>query len=233
MKKGVKYVLLIMFVFLMPLLWMSCISANPIKTGQIIKTNIYAIKNSLNNIFFIKTDSGYIMIDAARNIKKFEASLIESNINITDVKWILLTHSDYDHVAALNLFPNAEIYIGEDELPLINGTVKRSRSGGNKMPDGFDISKLILLSNNQELLFDGIKTECIKAPGHTIGSMLFLVDDQYLFTGDAFKIKNGKISVHPYSMDSEQSEKTIEQMKEIINKSTIVLTGHYGIHYNL
>jgi glyoxylase-like metal-dependent hydrolase (beta-lactamase superfamily II) len=155
-----------------------------------------------------------------------------AGINIDDVKWILLTHSDSDHTAALNLFPNAVIHMSKDELPLINGTVKRNIFGGNKMPPGIDIDKISLLSDGQELSFDGIKVKCISAPGHTIGSMLYLVDNRYLFTGDALMVSNGKIGVQPFSMDSELNRKTIERLKETIDGDSIVFTSHSGLMKN-
>jgi glyoxylase-like metal-dependent hydrolase (beta-lactamase superfamily II) len=203
------------------------------KTGLIPNTKIISIKFFINKEYYffsyiIKTNNGYIMIDAGFNIKNIEPSLKKAGIGINDVKWILLTHSDSDHVDALPFFPNAKIYMNKDELPLINGTMKRNESFGNKMPDGIDIDKIVLLSNDQELLFEETKIQCLKAPGHTIGSMLYLIDNKYLFTGDALMIKNGKIKIHPFSMDPELSEKTIEELKDTINNSSLILTSHYG-----
>ena len=203
----------------------------PAETGQIPDTNIYAVKNFGNSVYLIKTDSGYIMIDAGLITKTIENSLKEADINVNDVKWIFLTHSDGDHTASLTLFPNANIYMSNDEFPLINGTMKRNFLGANIMPAGINIDKIIPLSNGQEFLFDGTKIKCILAQGHTIGSMMYLVDDRYLFTGDAFKIKKGNMYVHPYSMDVNLSKKTVERFRETVKNSQIVLTAHYGIHY--
>jgi len=183
-------------------------------------------------VFLIKTDNGYIMIDAGMNMKNVENSLMEANINTNDVKWIFLTHSDGDHVAALPLFPNAKIYMSNEEISLINGTAKRSFLGGNSLPGDINIDRIMTLSNGQELLLGGTRVKCILAQGHTIGSMLYLVDDRYLFTGDAFKLKNGNITVHPYTMDKNLSKKTIEQFKEIINSDKVVVTSHYGVYNN-
>ena len=204
----------------------------PVKTGQIPNTNIYAIKDFIVNVYLIKTDTGYIMIDAGLNAQKIKNSIEEAGINISDVKWIFLTHSDGDHTAALALFPNAVIHMSKNEFPLINGTMKRTFWRGNSLPSGVNIDKIVPLSNGQVLSFDGIKVECILAQGHTIGSMMYLVDATYLFTGDVFKIKNGKTLVHPFTMDVNLSKKTIEKLRETVKKSHLVLTSHYGIHNN-
>jgi len=205
---------------------------NPVKTGQIPGTNIYAVKNAIVTVYLIKTDSGYILVDAGSNAAQLENSLRKAGINIDDVKWILLTHSDSDHTAALTLFPNAAIHMSKDELPLINGTMKRAFFGGNKLPSEINIEKITLLTDGQELLFGGANVKCISAPGHTDGSMLYLADNRYLFTGDVFMIGNGKIGVHPFAKSRELNRKTIERLSETIDGASIVLTSHYGYMNN-
>jgi glyoxylase-like metal-dependent hydrolase (beta-lactamase superfamily II) len=205
---------------------------NPTETGQILNTDIYAVKDGFVTVYFFKTDNGYIMFDAGKNIENFEATLKKVEINADDVKWIFLTHSHYDHVAGLALFPHAKIYMCEDELPLLNKKIKRDKSRKNIATQEIDIAKIILLSNDQEVSFNRTKIKCLVAPGHTIGSMVYLVNGQYLITGDAFFIKNGNIDVHLASKDKRLAKKTIEELKETINNSSIVLTSHFGIMVN-
>lgn len=208
------------------------LTMNPVKTGPIGNTGLYSVKIAMNSVFFVDTEIGYIMIDAGSDAKKMETSLKEAGIDINEVRWILLTHSDYDHVASLPLFPDAAIYMCKDELQLLNGVTKRNSSGGNKMPAGIDTGKINLLSDGQEFFLGGITVKCFAAPGHTTGSMLYLIDRKYMFTGDAFSIKNGGLDVHPFTMDAELAGRTIERLKETVNSSLIVLTGHFGMIQN-
>lgn len=237
MKKGFKKLLIVIAAIFLLFIGLALIYYIPMllmprpAAGQIHNTNIYVAKD-MAGVFLIKANDGYIMIDAGMSKKNIEKSLKDANMGTNEVKWIFLTHSDGDHVGALTLFPNANIYMSKDEIPLVNGSVKRSFMGYTSLPDGISIDRIIPLSNGQELLLNGTKVKCISAPGHTIGSMLYLIDESYLFTGDAFKIKNGNITVHPYTMDKNLSKKTIEQLKETISKSKIVITSHYGMHYN-
>jgi hydroxyacylglutathione hydrolase len=88
------------------------------------------------------------------------------------------------------------------------------------------------LSDVQELSFDETKIKYINAPGYTIGSMVYLADNKYLFSGDAFMIKNRNIDVLPFAMSQEQSMKTIEQLQETINSGSFILTSHYELKVN-
>lgn len=45
--------------------------------------------------------------------------------------------------------------------------------------------KKILVKDNEVLYIGDIKIEAIPVPGHTAGHLAYLIDDKYLFTGDA------------------------------------------------
>jgi len=234
MKKIVKRVILVFVLILVIALGIAAYNfypmliMKPAQTGGIPDTNIFAAKNNMNAVYFVDTGDGYIMIDAGSDVKALETVINDAGIGADDVKWVLLTHSDYDHVASLPLFPNAEIYISENEIPLLNGTVKRNAASYNSLPAEIGIDDLAPLQDGQELSFAGTAVKCLGAPGHTNGSMLYLIDGKYLFTGDVFKVDNEKLGVHPYTMDEETAKKTIESLKDTINGNTLVITAHYG-----
>jgi glyoxylase-like metal-dependent hydrolase (beta-lactamase superfamily II) len=205
---------------------------NPTETGKILDTDIYAVRDGFVTAYFIKTNKGYILFDAGKNMENFKKALEEVKINENEVKWIFLTHSHYDHVSGLTLFPNAKMYMCEDELPLFNNKLKRDKTRKKMTSPEIDISKIIPVSNNQELSFYRTKVKCFAAPGHTIGSMIYLVNDKYLITGDALLFKDGKIDVHIATKDKKLTNETIERLKETINNSSIILTSHFGIKVN-
>ena len=114
----------------------------PLDTGIIPDTDITVVRNGIANAYCIKSSEGYILIDVGADSEAFKKSLQEKNISIADVKHIFLTHSDNDHVGAIGLFPYANVYMSEDELPMINGEMARN---GNIMGR----------------LFQGTKTRCL------------------------------------------------------------------------
>ncbi len=215
----------ILLINVMPMLLMK-----PAETGYIGETGILAVKNARNNIFFIETSDGYIMVDAGSDADAVRESVQEFDIGIPDVRHILLTHSDYDHVAALSLFPEAVIYMSEDELQMVNGQTKRNLTGGNSFPEGTDYNSAILLTDGQELNLGGNTVKCVKTPGHTEGSVSFVLNGEYLFTGDSFRVSGNTAKIHPFSMDRNKSEGSIKILGETAEGTKYTFTGHYGYY---
>lgn len=209
----------------------SILAMKPAESGKIPGTGIYAIKNQRNCLYLIESDDGYIMIDAGSNVKTVKQKLSEFEIDQSDVKSVFLTHSDYDHTAALALFTNAQIYMSEDELQMIDDRVKRSSIlGYNALPNGISSDSIVLLADKQKLILGGCTIECIKSPGHTLGSMVYLLDGKYLFTGDAFSVIKGAAEVHSFTMDREIAGISIKNLDGVIRRSKMVITSHYGFY---
>ena len=96
----------------------------PLESKKIID-NIISIKDSYVNMFIIEDEEGYIAIDAGNKINTIKEELKKLKIDPNQVTAILLTHSDADHVATLELFPNATIYLSKQEEQMINGKTYR------------------------------------------------------------------------------------------------------------
>ncbi len=205
------------------------LTMRPTETGAVAHTSVYAIKNATVAVYFIDTGEGIIMVDAGAYADALQEDMNLEGISVEDIKWILLTHSDADHVAALPLFPDAEIYIGEDEIGHLNGSVKRNASGFTSLPDGVDAERLITLKDGAELSLGGLPVQCFLTAGHTVGSVTYLVDEQHLFTGDAFSVTDGKMSVHPFSMDEAFAAGSISALKGLVASTKLTFTGHYGV----
>jgi glyoxylase-like metal-dependent hydrolase (beta-lactamase superfamily II) len=197
----------------------------PIETNEII-SNIFAVKSSIVNLFLIKTGDQYIAIDGGNNVKTINNELIKLNIDPNNITAVFLTHTDFDHVAAIKLFTNAKIYLSEQEEQLINGNTARFYSiVGNKI----DTKNYELLEDKQILKIGDIKIQGLLIPGHTPGTMCYVINDKYLFTGDALSIKDGKIDKFNefFNMDTKMAINSIEKLIGIPGMEYI-FTAHYG-----
>lgn len=195
----------------------------PLPTKNIVD-GIYAINNSYVNFYLIQRDNQLIAIDAGTDSNKTSLEMKKLNLNPEKVVAVFLTHTDSDHVAALRIFKNAKIYISNDEQQMVDGHTHRQLFFNNSLK----YPHQILIDNSITKLFN-TTIKAIWTPGHTPGSMSYLVDGQYLFTGDTLSLHNGKVAIfNPFfNMNSEAEKQSIHNLA---NCSTVkyIFTAHYG-----
>ena len=97
----------------------------PLNTGK-IDDRVSCIREWIANIFFYTKNGITIMIDAGYNYDRLKEKMGWIDINPSDIKHILLTHQDTDHVGAVErdsdgLFRDATLYLGDIENRYLTG----------------------------------------------------------------------------------------------------------------
>ena len=200
-----------------------------IETGELIN-NVYAINDAYVNLFLIKGQDKYIAIDCGNELENIESGLKSLGINSGDIIAIFLTHSDFDHIAGLDIFGNAKVYLSKDEEQMINGKQARFFSiAKNKI----NTSDYLLIDDEQIVNIDGIKIQGISNPGHTPGAMSYLINNSYLFTGDALKLEDGRVTLFYdiFNMDSDEAKTSINKLMNI-KEVEYLFTAHTGYSDN-
>jgi hydroxyacylglutathione hydrolase len=89
------------------------------------------------------------------------------------------------------------------------------------------------LEDNQIVGALNIEIRGILVSGHTPGSMSYLVNDKYLFTGDAMGLKNGKICGFNefFNMDTQMALKSMSKLTNLPNVE-FIFTAHHGFSNN-
>ena len=194
------------------------------ETGKVVD-NIFVVRDDFVNMFIIQDSTQYIVIDCATDPSTVAEQMKKLGINPNDVTAVFLTHTDGDHVGALDLFDKSKLYMSKEEEQMING--KKSKL----LWFGLSISRTdyTLLEDRQTVQIGNLKIEGILAPGHTSGSMAYLVNNKYLFSGDMFSLKDGKIAPTPamINMDAKQAVKSMEIMRHIPT-AKYIFTSHWG-----
>lgn len=87
-----------------------------------------------------------------------------------------------------------------------------------------------LLYDGQVLSFAGVTIKGLLTPGHTPGTMCYLVDGKYLFTGDVIRLINGKAVEfqHFINMDTPTGIKSIEKLS-LLEGVDYIFTAHHGV----
>ena len=179
--------------------------------------DVIVINDLFTTMYLVRTDKGYIAIDTGYNKLIIRKGLENNNIKPEDVKAVLITHSDIDHQSAGELFYKAQIYFPKEENEMIEKKIPRF-SFLPFIKNSINFKSYTLVNDNDSLLIDNRKIKCISLPGHTLGSMGYIVDGKYLFSGDAFRIKSGKIALPNrkiFVMDLDKMKNSIKRVSEL------------------
>ena len=210
----------------------------PLNTG-FIDDRVSCIREYVANIYFYTKDDHTIMIDAGYNYDRLAEKMQWLNINPKQIKEILVTHQDTDHVGAIEqgsdgLFNDAKIYIGKIENEYLEGHKHRKVFWGlTTLPQVVIDNQKILIEDGEVFYIGNIKVEAILVPGHTWGHLVYLIDDSYLFTGDTiwFGADGGYAFLNTLAEDRKLQCQSLQRLKEILEKRNLhlkIITGHTG-----
>ncbi len=199
----------------------------PVETQRITEA-LFAVKNRDVNFFIYKTAHQTLCFDTGYGDHKIVEELSKLGIDPGDITTVFLTHSDPDHAKGLPLFPKATCYLGRAEEPLINGQRKRMICYRNPTIT----REYRLLEDQQTVMIDQTIVKTLYTTGHTIGHVMYQINEDILISGDAVIAQNGSIKpfYRPFNMNH---AKTVEAAKEIrkFEKSHLICTAHTGISY--
>ena len=180
-----------------------------LKTGGAIYQFVRVGKGCLS--YLIESNGEAAVVDAARMTKPYETFAKEHSAKITHV---LDTHLHADHI-----------------------------SGGRKLAEQFGAQYHLPPEDADEVVFgyepieDGtivevgkVKIKAFYSPGHTIGSTSFIVDDEYLLTGDILFIESiGRPDLAGKATDwAEDLHETLYERYDDLSKELIVLPAHFA-----
>ena len=210
----------------------------PLNTGR-IDEHVTCVREWVANIFFYTKNGVTIMIDAGYNYARLQEKMRWLDIDPASIGHILITHQDTDHVGALEedseqLFRDATVYIGQIEDRYLTGEKRRRVIHGlYKLPMVKMENRKVLLRDGEIFRIGDIKIECILVPGHTWGHMVYLIDDEYLFTGDTiwFGADGGYSFISTLAEDNKLAVRSLEKLEANIRARRgriVVITGHTG-----
>jgi hydroxyacylglutathione hydrolase len=195
----------------------------PVPTGM-VADGVYAAKDSFINVYFVKGDGGYVAFDAGNDAENLRHEMKKLEIEPSMVRAVFLTHTDNDHVAGLKVFIGAKVYIAKQEEQMINGSRRRMFVFKNKSIPAYET-----MADGQDVNIAGISVRGVLTPGHTPGSMCYLVKGRQLFTGDTLSLKNGSVELFNdfFNMDSAMERTSFAKISSLPGV-THIFTAHYG-----
>jgi glyoxylase-like metal-dependent hydrolase (beta-lactamase superfamily II) len=185
------------------------------------------------NVYFVVTADGLMLVDTGMpgNANRIVAFAEGLGYQAADVRYIVLTHCDIDHVgsvARIKELTGATVAIHELDGPVLAGRI-RPQKGGLIMVALYRLLRLrpvvadVLLKDGDTM--GGFKV--MHVPGHTAGSIVLYREDGVVFCGDALlSDKHGHVqSPDPrLALDRVQALSSAERIRAL--PSTLLLTGH-------
>ena len=188
----------------------------------------------------ILVDAGFI--DSTHTAKKFirpDSILQQLNLSPQEISDIIITHPHNDHIGGIKLFPNARIWMNQDDYEYFIGPAWETGgdSTGFNRQDVFNIKtinsqgRLKLVKGDNFEIMPGIKA--FTGSKHTFENMYLLVNsnsekNKILLASDAiwFYINLEKELPVSLSFDSTTYVKAIRRMKTLVSNPNLIIPGH-------
>ena len=186
---------------------------------MIIKTYIEPPIDNNNYLIIDEQSKEAALIDCSSVNDELKHDLAEHNATL---KYILLTHGHFDHIAGIRPNPNVKIVMNKEDLGWLNKANQYLPMFG--IPE-ISIPKVDIFVNDGDIIKLGnLEIKVITTPGHTQGGVCYLVDGK-LFSGDTiFRESVGRCDLE--GGDFDQIVDSIENKIFTLPPQTLIYPGH-------
>jgi hydroxyacylglutathione hydrolase len=198
-----------------------------------VTPDIVGVLQRFSYVWILRTPHGVTLVDTGPDAKPTAVldELAAEKLQASDVHAILLTHGHADHWTGAKAFPNAVVYVGPGDAALVRGERHVMPALLEKMmaPPHELIPELTEMKGDGTLELDGQTIKVISIPGHTQGSVAYLLGD-VLFTGDSvMQQKDGSLGLGPkfFCEDADQNKQSLHKLLALDFKRTA--DGHHGL----
>ena len=170
----------------------------------------------VNSYFLVNDQNQALVIDCGENYKQIK--LTEEKYGFK-IKAVLLTHAHFDHSGCAKKLQDdgAKVYISKLDAPKLLNEDNLSGDFGRK----FDyLVADFTFGDGDDLNICGINIKVIATPGHTDGSVCFMVDNA-IFTGDT--LFDGSVGRTDFKTGNRQD--MINSIKKLFS-----LDGDYSVY---
>lgn len=195
-----------------------------------IMDNIHLIRNEFYvtpevkryiNIYLITGEHCYLIDSGVSGSAKIIEEYMHSiGRKLSDIKGIFLTHAHPDHIggaAEIKNIAGAKVYAPKQELNWIEDIDVQYKE--RPIPNFYkllsqSVAVDVALSDGDVIsLEERLRIQAIETPGHSHGSMSFVLNDTAVFTGDAIPVAYDL----PIFVNYEKSVQSLDKISELSN----------------
>ena len=198
----------------------STLGLHPQKSSG-IDDHIIVVDCGFVNIYIYRRDGHTVAFDAGYSAQSTSRALQALAIDPAEVDRVFLSHTDFDHAGGLAAFSRARIYYAQTELRKSARQSKYFRRAQKKQA-------CQALRDGEIEEIGPIRIKALHTPGHTSGSIAYLVDGTYLFSGDTIALSRGKAGINRlFSFNFKNLCLSANELSKLKGIETI-LTPHWG-----
>ena len=191
-----------------------------------IKTLINSPISSNCHVLIDESTKKCILIDPGSENSNSLDDFLENRGIIPE--YILLTHEHFDHIWSCQYLYNkySAFVICSKEC---SSSIKNARSNLSFFYEDKGFESHIPCTKTEDLYFhlnwNGNHFHFINTPGHSPGSIIILINEKYIVTGDTL-IKDTKTITKLKNGSNEQLLESLKLIEKLKGKGLIALTGH-------
>src|SRR5215211_7929984 len=196
----------------------------------------------LNLTLIVDEENGNTLVDAGLpdQVEAISAALVEAGIGVRDLRRIIFTHQDLDHVgsgAALVRQSGATVLAHPADAPHIDGSLrplKPSPEMLERRPQMREDLERLEPVGVDERVDDGERldiaggTRVIFTPGHTPGHLsLYLERPKGLVAGDALTAEGGRLNGPnpPLTLDVDEAARSVRRLADLDVETIVCYHG--------
>lgn len=204
---------------------------------------IRLIKVGITNCYFIEKNELKILVDTGQKMKsEILKSYLLSALGKNNLDYLILTHTHYDHTENASMLKkqfNPQVIVHESESDFLANGFTRLPKGTNiitnfisglgnrfarKIGEYYPLKADIMINESYTIQnMNGI--EIIHTPGHTIGSISIIIDDEIALVGDTLFGIFTKSVLPPFADDKES---LIESWKKLLKTNCLTFLPAHG-----
>jgi glyoxylase-like metal-dependent hydrolase (beta-lactamase superfamily II) len=170
--------------------------------------------------------------------------LEQMKVSPSDITDLILTHSHYDHIGGINLFPKAKVWMQEDDFNYFVGTVWQENGNAygfqkNDVRNLIEINlqgRLKLIKGDDMEIFPGIRV--FIGSKHTFENQYLLVNsnssEKIIIASDAIWFYPNLTNLLPITIchDPRAYVNAIVRMKTMVANPDLIIPGHDNLVFS-
>ncbi|WP_308722262.1 MBL fold metallo-hydrolase [Paenibacillus polysaccharolyticus] len=226
--------------------------SQPIPSITVLTLNIPTPSgNSPIHPVLLQDEDGYTLVDTGMigQFAELQSALEELNVPLSDIKRVIVTHQDIDHIgnlgALLDAIPGLEVWAHADEIPYLTGAkplIKFTPERRAMLPAPvLALADQLLMQlpeiNISRALADGDilplqgGTQVIHTPGHTPGHLCFYFrEQQFLLAADELRVVDDEL-VGPAPPATPDMPEALRSLKKLTGLTVDQVLCYHGGEY--